>query len=98
MEAIVTMPNVNSAPCVLFNVQTVFTHEQVTRYSEYISVVTEIQLRYLMVMVNEDVLNRIRRRSNRPSETDTNNMETVFYEEQITRYGGNTTVFLRFQK
>ena len=93
IEATVTMPNVISALCVLSNVQTVFTHEQVTRYSEYTSVVIEIQLRHLMVMVNEDVLNRIRGCINRPSETDANNMETVFSEEQITRYGGNTTVF-----
>ena len=92
-EATVTMPNVISALCVLSNVQTVFTHEQVTRYSEYTSVVIEIQLRHLMVMVNEDVLNRIRGCINRPSETDANNMETVFSEEQITRYGRNTTVF-----
>ena len=92
-EATVTMPNVISALCVLSNVQTVFTYEQVTRYSEYTSVVIEIQLRHLMVTVNEDVLNRIRGCINRPSETDANNMETVFSEEQITRYGRNTTVF-----
>ena len=53
---------------------------------------------YLMVMVNEDVLNRTRRRSNRSSETDANNTETVFSEEQITRYGGNTAVSLPLQK
>ena len=81
IEAIITMPNVASTACVLSNVQTVFTHEQVTRYSEFTSVAIRIQLRHLMVMVNEDVLNRIRRRSNRYSETDANNTETVFSEE-----------------
>lgn len=93
IEAIVTMPNINSAPCVPSNVPRVSTHEQVTRYSESTSVIIEIQLRHLMVTISENVLNRIRRRGNRSLETDANNMETVFSESQITRYGGNTTAF-----
>ena len=107
IEAIVTMPNINSAPCVLSNVPRVSTHEQVTRYSESTSVIIEIQLRHLMVTIqlrhlmvtiSENVLNRIRRRGNRSLETDANNIETVFSESQITRYGGNTTAFWPLQK
>ena len=98
IEAIVIMPNINSAPCVLSNVPRVSTHEQVTRYSESTSVIIEIQLRHLMVTISENVLNRIRRRGNRSLETDANNMETVFSESQITRYGGNTTAFWPLQK
>ena len=93
MVTIFTMLNIISAPYVLFNVQTVFMHEQVIRYSGLTSAVIEIQLRYLIVMVNEDVLNRIRWRRNRSLENDANNMETMFSESQITRYRGNTTVF-----
>ena len=93
MVTIFTMLNIISAPYVLFNVQTVFMREQVIRFSGLTSAVIEIQLRYLIVMVNEDVLNRIRWRRNRSLENDANNMETMFSESQITRYRGNTTVF-----
>ena len=90
MVTIFTMLNIISAPYVLFNVQTVFMCEQVIRFSGLTSAVIEIHFRYLMVMVNEDVLNRIRWRSNRSVEIDANNMETMFSESQITRYRGNT--------